>query len=123
MKMKTYSIALATVALSVGLPALEVPARSQGTERTHVVLTPEKAVYWIGESVLLRYRIENTGSKSIPIELGGTDSFLSQFRVSAVDSERRAVGVSENFSPFINGTSYIRQIKPGESLTALLPVA
>ncbi len=98
-------------------------AAVQPTPDTRVALTPTKPAFLMGESVLVRYRLENTGKTTFALSLGNAPGFLSRFKVTAVDQDGREAPPSEWYFPFGEGLTATKALKPGESFTALLPLA
>lgn len=93
------------------------------TPGAKVTLAPTKPVFLIGESVLVRYRLENTGKTSFALSLGNAPGFLARFTVTAGDQNGQQAPPSEWFFPFGEGLTATTELKPGETFTALLPLA
>ncbi len=86
-------------------------------EGMKIGLESDKLSYFLGENILIYYRIDNTSDKPFKISTGGDyrGSRPTRFKVSAVASDGEPVEDPEPFQSNFGGLMPNPEVKPGES--------
>ncbi len=92
-----------------------------------VILTSDRAEYWLGENVFVHFVLENTGSEPFEFDAGGDYRGAPRalrFKVTAKDEDRHAA--EDPFPPgtfwFGGGLGGGGTLKPGEKWTHSVPI-
>lgn len=78
----------------------------------------EKSRFYLGEHILVHFRIDNVGTEAFKIDLGGDyrgSSRSLRFRVEAFDRDGKAVEDPDPYPMCMGGLSWGKEIKPGET--------
>jgi len=90
-----------------------------------VVLELDKTEFFLGENVLVHYRLENLGKAPFQVEYGGDYRFASRhlrFQVTATGPDGKAVDDPDPSGFYMGGLGGTFEVKPGESYVQSLPL-
>ncbi|MFT5109599.1 MAG: hypothetical protein ACI8XO_001748 [Verrucomicrobiales bacterium] len=123
MSLRLRSLLVASVAVFLQFPAIAEDAKIPTGAK--IELVADRIEFFLGENILLYYRITNTGETSFSIDVGGDyrgGTRANRFKITAVDADNRSV---EDPSPkqfHMGGLSPIANLEPGEVWYENVPV-
>ena len=94
-------------------------------EGAHVALLLDKEQFFLGENILVHYRLENRGNQPFSVSMGSDYRGASRhlrFRVTAVGKDGKLVADPNPSGMCMGGIGWRKELKPGEAMVHSIPL-